>query len=193
MTVSYRSDLEYESNLSEFRVQAGLTIKELCSQADVKPPTYSGLNSGTIAPIYLARGRAGEAKQAAVNLANFFGVDLFDLFPRYFCSISEHKEVSEDEIVDNWHRGLVANDPLDNVLLKEREDVANEVCRKIRPIHREVLMARIVRGMTLEETGKILGGSRQRIMQLERKAKASIKWHAARSERFKELAIEGGV
>jgi RNA polymerase sigma factor (sigma-70 family) len=188
---SYRTNREYESNLSEFRIQAGLTVRELCEMSGVKQPTYSALNSGTLAPIVLTKtspdGTIGEAKSAVRKLALALGADLIDLFPRYFCSINEHKDISEDEIVDNWHAGLVANDPVDNLLLQEVADVGNEIFNKLPPAHRKVLFARIGKDMTLDEVGKMLGVSKERARQIEKKAIVILKWHAARSPRLKEL------
>lgn len=179
----YSSKKEYESNLSEFRVQHGLTIKELCALAGVNQNTYSDLNSGVVSPVY----KTGIAKPSALKLAQALGADLFDLFPRYFCSINEHKEISKEEIINNWHVGLVANDPLDDVLLKEKQDIANEVYRKIRPIYRKVLKLRIVDELTREDIAKIIGVSIERVRQLEVKATNSFLWHSTRNNQAREL------
>lgn len=180
---SYSSKKEYESNLSEFRVQKGLTITELCALAGVSQNTYSDLNSGVVSPVY----KNGTTKPSALKFAQALGVDLFDLFPRYFCSINEHKEISDEEIINNWHVGLVANDPIDDVLLKEKQDIANEIYQKIRPVHRNVLKLRIVDELTLEDTAKIIGVSRERVRQLEAKAINSFLYHSTRNNRAREL------
>jgi RNA polymerase sigma factor (sigma-70 family) len=189
---SYKTNREYESNLSEFRIQAGLTVKELCEMSGVKQPMYSALNSGTIAPIILAKtspdGAQGEAKPAARKLALALGADLIDLFPRYFCSINEHKDISEDEIVDNWHNGLVSSDPEEDVLKRERQDIGNEIFMKLKPRLRKILLARFTEEKTLSELAKETNLSRERIRQMEKMAINSLKYHAFRNTRHRELS-----
>jgi hypothetical protein len=71
----YNESKEYESNLSEFRVSAGFTIKELCRKAEILIGEYIVLNSGLKSPI----NREGKPCSQALKLAIFFDCELSDL------------------------------------------------------------------------------------------------------------------
>lgn len=61
----YNHRKEYESTLSEFRVQAGLTVRELCKIIGITTTSYSELNSGVEAPFY----KDGQVKPAVSTLS----------------------------------------------------------------------------------------------------------------------------
>ena len=156
----YRSDREYESNLSESRIQVGLTIKELCKQAGVKQTSaYSGLNSGLKSPIL----KNGSVNPDARKLADFLSMELSDLWPRYFCSISEHVELSPDQIVEHFHRGLLSPefaDPELQFLEKERLVELNEAALGLRDREIVVIGMKIFDEMTFDDISEQLNVSK---------------------------------
>lgn len=103
-SVGYDYRKEYESNLSEARVQLGLTIKELCEKVEISPHEYSLLNSGMASPI----DRRGKVKESAIALAKFFDMELSDLWSRYFCETSRYAELSVSDVVEKFHPGLLS-------------------------------------------------------------------------------------
>ena len=182
----YRQNREYESNLSEARVQAGLTVRELCKIVDTNHGTYSALNSGTASPV----SRDGSVKPIAQRFSDILSMELFDLWPRYFCKISHHVELSVDEVVDNFHHGMLSFDFADpelKLLKQEKADMVNRLLSKLTKKERHVVTMYYLNEMTLDDIGKRYGVTRERIRQILKDGMRRLKYHKHRMKDCKFL------
>jgi RNA polymerase sigma factor (sigma-70 family) len=172
-TPSTHTSREFESNLSEFRLAAGMTIDEVCTKANITKTEYVCLNSGVKAPIYI---RNGEIKPSAERLSKILNADLFDLWPRYFCSLPQDK-LQRDEVIWHFHRGLLSSEYVESpeklMEMKEDHDIAHLIFDKLTMNERQVLWDRY-NGYTLDEIGKDLSMSREYVRIIEKKALANI-------------------
>lgn len=185
---NYRSNKEYESNLSEARIQAGLTVKELCEKLNIHQSVYSGLNSGIISPIM----RSGAVRPSAQKLAEFFDMSLADLWPRYFCDRQHYVEFPTYQIVECFHQGMLSSEFKDPELLllqKEKYLLVNTLLSKLRNNYRKVIIMRWFRDMTLEEIAKQLKYTRERIRQIENKALMMLKRTALNIPESRSVAM----
>ena len=167
-TGHYNHNKEYESTLSEFRVNAGFKIKELCKALNITQNEYSSLNSGTMSPIT----KYGNVRESAGKIAEFFGADLYDLWPLYFCPMNQTK-ASDEELICTFHQGLFDeefDDPA--VRYEKREDSRsfyNLIKAKLSKRELEVMKLRM-NDETLEDIGDLFKVSRERVRQVEKKA-----------------------
>ncbi len=168
------SNREKESRLNHYRLEKGLTIKEVCDAVGIWPGEYSGFNNGTKAPIYMCNGdKNGGMKPAAARLSEFFQVTPEDLFPRYFCSID-----AQTAKIESWDRNwietkIITDEPSLEDVIGLRAQV-RKAFRLLTP--KEELALRMRFGFTkngdctLEEVADRLGVFRERVRQIEAKA-----------------------
>lgn len=180
MNRAWASSREMESHLSDFRLEKGMTIRELCAAAGVNPASYPPLNSGMLSPIT----RTGEIRPSAAKLAEYLGADLSDLWPMYFCGFN-HPEIGADEILERFHPGYFSEEYSDPAEIYERNEARGALSKlllALSPRERMVLSARLENysnGLaesfdpahnTLDDIASRFGVSRERIRQLERRA-----------------------
>jgi RNA polymerase sigma factor (sigma-70 family) len=185
----YFDNKEYESNLSEARIQIGLTIRELCEKINISTGVYSVLNSGMSSPI----DRHGKLKEPAKRLADILCMDLSDLWPRYFCDITKHDELTPDQIVEVFHQGLMSpefEDPEERLIRKERYEELDRILSRLTYNQRETIMMRFIKDKTQKETGKHLNTSTSRIGQIEHEALGRLNYHFKRNARFRYLFFD---
>jgi transcriptional regulator with XRE-family HTH domain len=152
---------EHESNLNDFRLAAGLTIKEICKKADITTGDYVMLNSGKRSPIRMN----GVVCDQAAKLASFLNAELSDLFPRYFCSMSLADEIPDDIIAREFHSSMISETPEE---IYERKEAAKFILGIVNdlPFDQKISTMRLDR--TLDEIAEDLGGkSRERVRQIE--------------------------
>ena len=123
---SYKNK-EFESNLNDFRLSAGMTIKEVCDKVNIATSEYCALNNGTVSPIYIHSGRI---KPIAEKLAALFNTTLFDLFPRYFCTLPQNKFHNED-IIYHFHRSCFDASFQDPERILEQKEVSKIIKHSI--------------------------------------------------------------
>lgn len=165
-SIRYNHSKEYESNISYFRIKAGLTVEKLCELTNMGISMYVHLNTGQKAPVL----RNGDTRPAAKALADFFEVSLAQLFPRYFCDNISIYNFTPQEIAEYFHSGIFSlefSDP--ESILIEREKIElfhrmlfswldeREIC---------ILVYRYVYEFSLDQIGKKYDLSRERIRQI---------------------------
>jgi len=96
---SYRTNRYYESPIHAWRVANGLTIRELSSRTGVAQTQISALANGTMSPV---KEKSGLLKKSAKALCAFFGLEMEDLFPRYFCKIQEPKVTTWGQVEESF-------------------------------------------------------------------------------------------
>lgn len=163
---------EKESNLDDFRLAAGLFIREVCKQAGVRPSAYSSLNSGISAP-FNAR---GELSPSAKKLCTFFNAEPSDLFPRYACDFRRLKEplVYAQAVDMGFGKPVVLDDPADRYEQLEDIQRLHATLHTLDPREEEVLHMRFgfneYAEHTLDEIAEKFDISRERARQIEKKA-----------------------
>jgi len=176
----FRIHKDYESNLSEFRVSAGLTISEICEQAGIRPSEYTVLNSGQRSPL----NKSGNPCDQALKLCSVLNVDLSDLWPRYFCTINQSEEYPSDQVINSFHSGMKEDTPEE---IYERRELAIEVKRIVDSMEYKERKALLRMNSTLDQIGEDLGGlTRERVRQIEVNAYQSMTSAMRRSTK-KEL------
>lgn len=157
---------EYESELSKYRVEAGLSVREFCKIVGVSTTTYINLNDGTLAPIQINGPTPGMPKKCVVAMAEVLKVDLPDLFPRYFCGLP--KELDNQSIEDAIYSNTQAT-PEEVIQVKQAATLLNALLYSIPTKLAFVLELRSC-DRALEDIASILKCSREYVRQLETKA-----------------------
>jgi len=171
-TLHYKENKDYESNLGKIRVDAGISISQLCTEAQIHQGVFSALQNGTVSPLFLVGLRAGQVKPYVERMLLVLNCTLADAFPRYTCGMSKTEELSEGQKMDITisDASLAA---ANTDCLFWRDDLKAAVTRiltTVTPREEAVLRMRFFDGMTLDEVGVAFGTSRERIRQIEAKA-----------------------
>lgn len=164
---------EHESNLTEYRLAAGLTVLELCGKLGIKQMTYSGLNSGSLAPVNYR----GVVSENAYKLAEFFGADLSDLFPRYFCTVPQ-AGLLDDQIIGCFQPEFLDADRDDPELVAIRMQLRRMIVESfngMKKAEKVVFQRRLLDDDTLDDIGKDMEVSRERVRQIEENVKAKLR------------------
>jgi transcriptional regulator with XRE-family HTH domain len=155
------SKREYESPIHEYRVAAGLTIRELAIQAGVSAEAISSLANGMRAPVT----KLGQLTKSARKLCDFFSVGPEELFPRYICSLDQSYKF-EIEPYEMWSE-YAAEDHADRLL---RRFYARQILRAsqahLTPRQKKYLTLCVFESHTLAEAASIEGVSYTRAKQI---------------------------
>lgn len=171
-----RENKDYESKLSEFRVAAGLTVKDICEKSGIRPSEYTVLNSGQRSPI----GKDGKPIAQAIKLCTTLGTELSDLWPRYFCNIDHSNEYPSDQIIESFHSGMNSDTPEQ---IYERKELAIELLKIVNSLKYKEKKAILRLNKTLDQIGEEMEGmTRERVRQLESMAYDSVRSKIKRSE-----------
>ena len=165
-----KEDYEKEANLNDFRLALGLSIKELCKKIDIPIHDYIALNNGTKSPVYeYPHPNEGEPKRAVRELSKFMGVDLADLFPRYWCKINY-----DDLVPEQYH--LLTASQTDHINEIEAKDLIYTAFMKCLTAREEyVIVARHFHERTFIEIARDKNVVRERVRQIEAKAMRKLK------------------
>ena len=161
------SHKEYESPIHDYRVAAGLTLKELSAQSKVSITTIGSLANGMLAPI--KEDGSGQLRKPAKILCEFFEVGPEELFPRYICSLnrSYKHEIQPyetwSERASNNFREQIENRDLARFLIKK--GMLNATLREKR-----VLEAYLFNGETFYNIAAKEGISQNAITQTYKKS-----------------------
>lgn len=164
----YRKNKEYESTLHKWRVAFGYGVHELAREMGCHQLTISNLANGTVSPLYESKNKQGQIKPIVKKLCDFFGVEAAELFPRYFCSI-DTKELSEEQIanITTGAHSLRNEDPAKALEIKEEINLVSNKYNRIKTKNKQVIIYRMLLGMTLKECATACCVSRQRAQQAE--------------------------
>ena len=169
---------EKESNLHVFRLDKGLSIKELCEKAKICDTDYHALQNGSRSPLYLTGINQGRIKESASRLLNVLGCSVEEVFPRYVCSLKD--DIYTDEQINEV---MVGMETLKEINIEEQYD-REEFIKSFLPVltknmsknEIKTLFLRIIHGETLDEVGAEMGYSRERIRQFESKIYNKIRY-----------------
>ena len=169
-----RGNKEYESPIGEYRVAKGMTIQDLVRESGVQQTVISGLQNGTISPIYISRS-AGKIKPDAESVCRVLSISIEDAFPRYFCRIRQvGKDFTPDQILSISH-GQKPLAPLKIITRSEAISVLGNIMSSVLS-HRQYLVLSRYFGFEDEEPrscikiAEDLGITSQRVLQIKRNA-----------------------
>ena len=184
-----RDDREKEGKLNDYRLGLGLTVKEVCDATGVSPNTYMRLNSGMDSPLHERTTRkhwAGKVKPKAQALADFFGVEPAEIWPRYICGM-KRVGVSDEEVAEALHGNLLVREHPLQTIAKKR--LWANICKVLSPRQMRLLRL-LLAGYGHTEIANRMGLSINRPLQLERNLIRRVKGYI-RHRGFRELYEEG--
>ena len=159
---------EHESHLSTLRIARGLTYAKLSELTGVSTQHLACLSTGTFSPI----DRWGHLTRNAELVCLVLEATPEELFPRYFCDLNSRTDgVALENTYPLW---LYSDDtaqhltePADKAV-ERRQEVNDILGRAKKPRDRAILALRL-QGWTLDEIGKDMGLTRERVRQIESK------------------------
>ena len=181
------SNKEMVSNLGEFRLNAGLTVAQLCERSHTKPAYYAGLNNGMISIF----DRTGAVRAPALRLADTLGADPVDLWPAYFCELEQHAHAWDLQAAAHGH--LASPDPETELIEREEQNTlaaAWEYAHGGLSLRERAALCHTfdtAYGVTLDDIGEVLGLTRERVRQIEKKALRRLR------TRLTQFRANGGV
>lgn len=158
----FDSRREYESLVHLYRVDMGLSYRELSLLANVPTADIAALANGMKSPLL----EKGGLCLSALKLCNFFGIEAEDLFPRYSCSLDNAFQF--ENVPYETYSERISNSTLSQMedkeyLLKLFVLLLDKYPSEIRGV--EVLIHWCL-GETYDEIAKREGVSRERIRNI---------------------------
>jgi transcriptional regulator with XRE-family HTH domain len=145
---------------------------ELCRKCEISPTIVSRYLIMKESPIL----QNGEWKESAFDVSSAVGLEPEEIWPDYMRQIALRKSTVElDASVDQ----IVALSNGDGQLAIKLAAMKIIDTHRIMPRYREVLKMRVMDGLTLEEAGKVVGVTRERIRQMECKAMRELRHPAS--------------
>lgn len=159
--------MEEESTINDYRVEAGLTWRELTKKTGIPFSSTRRLIIGEFSPFYEIGKDKGNIKKDVKILMKFFNVEFGDLFPRYVCEL-------EKPFLTNTQLTYISNstkslNPEQNIIKKDIWKYIYKItknCIKNYKKYYYVLRLRCI-GFTLAEIGNKLNITRERVRQKE--------------------------
>jgi len=171
------TDIETESKINEFRVARHLTWDDLAKKSGIAKGHIRTLMLGVVSPLYEYKykdKKIGEIKTIALKLMKALDADFADLFPRYACKL-ERPPLNDIQI--NY---ITAS----NEILNQKKKTINKniwiytykyFTNKIDYKRRFFILRMIYLGYTLDEIGKKINVTRQRIEQIKKQILKTLK------------------
>jgi transcriptional regulator with XRE-family HTH domain len=174
-----------ENNLLEFRLEAGLTVHELCNKAGVNATAYVNFVTGKCSPIYQISRRKGQIKDAVIAFADVLGVTPSELFPREICTIDPEEKQKRIDFLLSKHANCEINEALigafsmrhsqgcweERVFSKNLYDRVKKIIdNKLPQIQKDIIYLRFFHDCTLRQIGSNMGACGEKVRQIEAKA-----------------------
>ena len=163
---SKRDNREMYTNIRKCRIEAGLTVAALAEMCMTAPGWLSSYQNGSTSPFYQKGQRAGRLKPTAELICLALEKTPEELFPFEYCALPEPPvetvfldDLSTDEnmflveVDERIHSGQVAA-----LALKALRGRGGHFSGEATRLH-------VLEGVTLDETGRQLGVTKQRIWQ----------------------------
>jgi RNA polymerase sigma factor (sigma-70 family) len=183
----YELTLKIRNNylLTMMREEGIRTAAELSKATGVNQSTIGGFLNLKEAPF----DAHGQLRLPAKQLMDFFHVGLDMLFPEDHIQAPLKNncfsaEVTKDELAQ---ASLLNSDPYDLLLLATSADSFDAIISPLTGREQRVLKCRFQDESSLEETGKIIGVTRERVRQIEAKALRKLR-HPSRLKHLVDTA-----
>jgi len=164
----YWPSIEHESNIHKFRVDRNITVIALSEKVKVGVNVIIGLQNGTLSPTYLVGKRAGKLKPYIEKICETLGATPGDLFPRYICDINRKpKELLDSQIADITI-GAFSRKKTKHYI--EARLLNKFIKTRLNEKEQLVIIRRFKHEEPLEDVGKRLNMTRERVRQIEAKA-----------------------
>ena len=158
---------EHESRLSELRLAQGLTYRELEEITGIHKSKIACMSTGYSSPL----DPLGSLSRAAELVCLSLDSTPEYVFPRYFCRLADDETVSLDNLTTCYLYSEAAEHELTasaEERATKRELITQAAQCATSPRQRKILRMRL-EGFTLDEVGKELNLTRERVRQLESK------------------------
>ena len=173
--------LERESTLTDWRIKRSITECDLAAACGCSQQVISGASFGKTPPVFVAGPNKGETKPWATRMAEELNVPLTELFPRYFCALTPTEDNAHlDDVTEgSISQATIAaaccwgGSSMDKVKLNDA--IVNVFVTLLNYKQYRVVFLRHFEGHTLEESGELLGVTKQRAKQLENEAFKKIR------------------
>lgn len=159
-----RKNKEYESNLNLYRLDAGLTIKQLCDRVGIAIGTFCSLNNGMRSPLSQRGKNPSGISGDAQKLLDFFQISLSDAFPRYACDFDRQAFLTDDQISDITIGSVESTEAI--MMKKQIVSVLNRLPER----ERIVIKLRFWDGLTQDECGVVFSVTGAMIGVIEARA-----------------------
>jgi transcriptional regulator with XRE-family HTH domain len=120
----------------------------------------------------------GDWKESAFDVSSALGMEPEEIWPDYMRQIALRKSTVELDASVDQIAALASGEGDLAIKLAAMKIIDTH---RLRPRYRKILKMRVMDNMTLEETGKIEGVSRDRIRQIEIKSLNTLRHPASRS------------
>lgn len=173
-----------ETEILRLLYENDLTFRDLSKHTGVGARYIAMLAYGYLSPVYIDKKRAGKIKPSAQKICDFFFMDISEIFPRYFCNISNKRmlEAIDIEPYETYSEYVSGEKPLH---ISDISGIIKKslLCLSLRELG---VLKKSISGMSLDEIGEIHKVSRARITQIRSKALRKLK---PRLECIREYAI----
>ena len=178
------SKKDHESNITRYRLAAGVKVVELADKIGCHQSELSSLINGMSRPFY----KKGEIKPHVKRLSAVLHASLAELFPRYICDIERNDE-KVGGLLRSQMEGISIGESRDE---KTRETISavKKALAELPERNRDVIYKRFFLDMTFEEIADSYGVSRERIRQIQAKALRLLR-HPRMSRELKQCFLNG--
>lgn len=147
---------------------------ELCRKCEISPTIVSRYLIMKESPILMN----GDWKESAFDVSSALGMEPEEIWPDYMRQIALRKSTVELDASVDQIAALSSGEGQLAIKLAAMKIINTH---RLRPRYREVLKMRFINDMTLEEAGKVVGVTRERIRQMESKSLRTLKHPASLS------------
>lgn len=167
------SHREKEANINDYRLDMGLTLRELGEIVGLTPSQITDLNAGIQSPLFERGKRAGKIKPQVLGMCKLFDCTPGELFPRYFCEIQRATPSKQElaKAAESTYLHKATKDPLEILIEK---DTINNILQRLPNNLRVVYIMYNAFGCTYDDIGKVYGYSRQYAEFLVSKARRLV-------------------
>jgi len=154
MTIGPCSYRDQESDINKYRIQKGLTIKQLSELSGVSMGMIAGFNNGTLSPL---AHRDSAIKKDVIDIALILDVSVEKLFPRYFCLIDLQKLINSQIIEILFPEEIKIN----------KKELWVNIYKAVRGKRPFVILRLRSTGHTLQAIADKLNLTKERVRQIE--------------------------
>ena len=168
----YDEKKEWENNLVTIRVNdMYMTVKEVCLESKIPATMYHNLQNGMESPLYLVGKREGTVKGWVSRVLKTLDCTFAEAFPRYVCDLNKSK-LTDDQCADFLMSNYSLNGNKENIVNK---DFVSYIMKSLTKKQKTAIYLIFFEECTLEEAGKYMNITRERVRQIKAKALRNLR------------------